>query len=113
MEFHGFHTDEQLRRDLAAWFANQDEVKHLALAPGEQREPLRATSATAVDTRFVRPAVQRVQDLAKQLIAVEWLFDEIVRALFHRFDGHRYVAVPGDEDDRSPDFPLPERPPRP
>jgi hypothetical protein len=43
--------------------------------------------------------VQHALDQAHELVFLEGLLDEVHRALLHRGDGHRHVAVAGDEHD--------------
>jgi hypothetical protein len=43
-------------------------------------------------------------DRVEQILVAEWLGQELDRSALHRRDGHRNVAMPGDEDDRKVDI---------
>jgi hypothetical protein len=52
-------------------------------------------------SRSLSPVLlERLVDAVDQVLVAKGLLDEVDRAVLHRLDRHRHVAVAGDEDDR-------------
>ena len=80
-------------------------------SPGESllsRSSARCRRATR--RRVLRVQVDRLADAVPEPLLLDGLLQEVDGAHLHRFDGHRHVAVTGDEDDRKRDLVVDEPP---
>src|SRR5689334_23909614 len=103
MDFDSDFADADLVGDLFIEAASRYQGHHLALARGEAREP----RSHLGQSFFVLPpcavALEAQLDRVEQILVAEWLGQKLDRSALHRPDGHRDVAIPGDEDDRELD----------
>src|SRR5690606_6230977 len=100
MELHGDHADAEIVGDLLVEPAERDRAHHLALA---RRKARLVFDEAAHDPRF-----DALRDIAldpgrngiEQGLVAHRLGEEIDRARLHRLDGHRNIAMAGQEHDR-------------
>src|SRR5271154_960916 len=99
MDFYGDFADADLIGDLLVETASRHQGHHLTLAGGESLEarPQPGQSFFILQPSAVARDAQL--DRVEQILVAEWLGQELDRAALHRPDGHRDVAIPGDEDD--------------
>src|SRR5271157_876505 len=103
MDFYGNLADAHLVGDLLIETASHNQGHHLPLTGGQGLE---ARPQPGQSFFVLQPsAVARKAELdgVQQILVAEGLGQELDRATLHRLDGHRDVAVPGDEDDRELD----------
>src|SRR6478752_4588910 len=100
MHFDRARADAKLTARLLVGRPRRDLAEHIALArrqkimPGECLRNAFATLGTP------RPGLDGLAHPRHHGAGIEWLLDEIERAVLDRLDGHRDVAHPRDDEDR-------------
>src|ERR1700730_9054855 len=99
MDFYGDLADADVVRDLLVEAASHHQGHHLTLTGGERREarPQRGDGLFILQPSAISREAQlnRIQ----QVLIAERLGQELDRSPLYCPDGHRDVAVSGDEDD--------------
>src|SRR5216683_1056318 len=101
MDFYSDLADADVVGDLLVEAASHHQGHHLALARGESLEarPQRSDRLFVLQPRAIPREAQL--DRVQQVLIAERLGQELDRSSLYRLDGHRDVAVSGDEDDRN------------
>src|SRR6202022_4250477 len=76
---------------------------HLPFARSERRVTVPERPYLRLATKCDLAALDGVSDGTQQHIIAEWLSQELDSARLHCLDGHRYVTVTRNEDDRHVD----------
>src|SRR6266481_2353597 len=101
MHFYSDLADADVEGDLLVEAASHHQGHHLALPGGKSLEarPQRGDCLFVLEPRAISREAQL--DRVQQVLIAEGLGQELDRSSLYRLDGHRDVAVSGDEDDRN------------
>jgi len=101
MNFYSGLADADVVRDLLVEAASHDQGHNLTLAGGEGLEarPQRGDCLFVLQPRAI--SLEAQLDRVQQVLIAERFCQELDRSSFYRLDGHRDVAMSGDEDDRN------------
>src|SRR5438045_3184181 len=104
MDFYGNLAEPDLVGDLLVETASRHQGHHLTLAGGEGLEARPQPGQGLFVLQPSAVARDALLDRVEQILVAEGLGQELDRSALHRPDGHRNVAVSGDEDDREVDI---------
>src|SRR5580704_13725116 len=101
MEFDGALAQAQFARHHFVGASCDEQCQHIPLASGQGLEPLSYLLALTHYSAILSVMVERLAHTGQQGMIRDRLLKKVKRSLQHGLDGHRNLAVTGDEDERN------------